>query len=398
MRASALLKHVERWSREGILSADQVERIKESVRTESRRRIFKLIQILFIIGAFWIVFGLIAVLRLIPVQFLRALWDALVVVLKPVGKFLSFLAHAVFTAAQAISPEHPTRVLSGTGCFLVWGLFFWLGSRIRKHSESQILKLALWQYPELRLGTVALVISYMAAAAGWGLWNFALYPARHYGVSVDQAFVFPVFLVLETIFFFVLAYGIRDQIALLFGIGALAQVVGMMTGYFTGMYSLSVQSPMVQVLTGGMLLFVGLWHEEKARGREEDLFFVFGRTYQWTGLLFVYLALWVMSIFGINFSNLVKYHGPQAAELWVANILFLGASLGSLVYGAIKDDRMYFNYGLTFFIIFSYTVFFSHIWATVGSAWASLLLGGLLIGTGYGLREFWIRGLLFRRK
>ena len=391
MRAGALFQHIDRWSKEGIISFEQVDKIRESVRLESRRRILKLIQIFFIVGAFWVVFGLIAVFRLLPLNFLRFLWDMVLAIFTP-------LSQAVFSLARFISPEHPGAVLGGAGSLLVWVLFFWLGMRVRKSSQEEILRLGSWQYPELRLGTTALVIGYLAAAAGWGLWNYALYPASHYGVLMDRVFIFPVFLILETAFFLVLAYTIRDQIALLFGIGALAQVVGMMTGYFTGMYFLSVQSPMVQVLTGGMLLFIGLWHEEKEHGREEALFFVFGRTYQWTGLLFVFLALWVMSILGMNFENFERYHGPQAAELWVANILFLGASLGSLWYGAFKDDRMYFNYGLTFLIIFSYTVFFSHLWSTVGSAVASLLLGGLLIGTGYGLRQLWMKGLLFRKK
>ncbi|MBF0122214.1 MAG: hypothetical protein HQL21_02250 [Candidatus Omnitrophica bacterium] len=391
MRAGALFQHIDRWSKEGIISSEQVDKIKESVRLESRRRILRFIQILFIMGAFWVVFGLIAVLRLIPFKILSFLLDVVLAVLKP-------LSQALFSAARVISPQHPGSVLAGFGCFLVAGLFFWLGIRLRKRSQVEILQLGSWHYPELRLGTTSLVISYIAAVAGWGLWNYTLYPAHSYGSHVDQAFIFPVFLILQTIFFLILAYVIHDQIALLFWIGSLAQVVGMMTGYFTGMYSLSVQSPMVQVLTGGMLLFIGLWHEEKARGQEKELLFVFGRTYQWTGLLFVYLALWVMSILGINFSNFEKYHGPQAVELWVANILFLGASLGSLGYGAFRDDKVYFNYGLTFLIIFSYTVFFSHVWSTVGSAWASLLLGGLLIGTGYGLRQLWMKGVLFRKK
>jgi hypothetical protein len=144
------------------------------------------------------------------------------------------------------------------------------------------------------------------------------------------------------------------------------------------------------------LVFVGLWHIEKIRSREDNFQFLFGRTYEWTGLLFIYLSLWIMSIWGFTFKE-HYWISPKASELWIANLLFIAASLFTLFYGAVKEDRMFFNFGLTFFIIDSYTLFFSHVWATVGSAVGSLLLGIMLIVTGYILRDLWLKGKIFKK-
>ena len=113
-------------------------------------------------------------------------------------------------------------------------------------------------------------------------------------------------------------------------------------------------------------------------------------------MLFGYLSLWIMSIWGISYHE--NYWAvPAAAELWIANLLFIAAALGALFYGATREDRMFFNFGLTFFIIESYTIFFSHIWETLGAAFGSLSLGALLIGTGYLLRHLWLQGRIFKK-
>jgi hypothetical protein len=103
-----------------------------------------------------------------------------------------------------------------------------------------------------------------------------------------------------------------------------------------------------------------------------------------------------MSVWGITFKERYWLE-PKAIELWIANILFIAATLVAMFYGAIKEDKMFFNFGLTFFIIESYTLFFSRIWATVGTAIGSLLLGTMLIATGYALRRLWLQGRIFKK-
>ena len=187
-------------------------------------------------------------------------------------------------------------------------------------------------------------------------------------------YAIPYFSFLAIVFFLYAAYRMKDQIALLFGIGFIGYANGFLASYCFASYVIGVQMPGIQALVGTLLVFVGLWHVEKIREKEDHYFYLFGRTYQWTGLLFIYFSLWIMSIWGMTYQD-TYWKSPSTVELWVANLLFLGASLGALFYGAWKEDRLYFNFGLTFFIIDTYTLFFSHVWATVGSAVGSLFLG-----------------------
>jgi hypothetical protein len=278
---------------------------------------------------------------------------------------------------------------------LGWGLFHWFGVRLRKRSDIKTTELTFLQEKELRLGTSSFTIGYILASCAWALFNQIIYPSNHYNYW-GRDLIFPLFSFVGMIFFLIIAYFMQDQIALLFGIGFLSHAIGVFTAYYFACYVIGVQLPFIQLIVGICLLFVGLWHIEKVRGREDNFKFMFGRTYEWTGLLFIYLALWIMSVWGITFKERYWLE-PKAIELWIANILFIAATLVAMFYGAIKEDKMFFNFGLTFFIIESYTLFFSRIWATVGTAIGSLLLGTMLIATGYALRRLWLQGRIFKK-
>jgi len=378
------MRYLKKWQSAGLIDEEQVKKIADYMKVEFHRQFLKLIRVLFIIGAFWVVFGLVATLRLINIEILLA-----------IGRFLYKLVIPIIALAKIISREHYRELLSGVSCLLGWGLFHWLGIRLRKRSKLNTTKLGFLQEKELRLGTSFFTVGYILASAAWQFFNYMIYPARPY-MYMGKEIIFPFFSFIGMIFFLVIAYFIRDQIALLFGIGFLAHTIGLFTTYFFACYVIGVQMPVIQLIVGILLVFVGLWHIERARSREENFQFLFGRTYEWTGLLFIYLSLWIMSIWGITYKE-HYWSAPTAGELWIANVLFIVVSLLALFYGAIKEDRMFFNFGLTFFIIETYTLFFSRIWATIGAAFGSLLLGIMLIATGYLLRHLWLKGRIFKK-
>ena len=384
MRFKNLMRYLKKWQSAGLIDEEQVKKIADYMKVEFHRQFLKLIRVLFIIGAFWVVFGLVATLRLINIEILLA-----------IGRFLYKLVIPIIALAKIISREHYRELLSGVSCLLGWGLFHWLGIRLRKRSKLNTTKLGFLQEKELRLGTSFFTVGYILASAAWQFFNYMIYPARPY-MYMGKEIIFPFFSFIGMIFFLVIAYFIRDQIALLFGIGFLAHTIGLFTTYFFACYVIGVQMPVIQLIVGILLVFVGLWHIERARSREENFQFLFGRTYEWTGLLFIYLSLWIMSIWGITYKE-HYWSAPTAGELWIANVLFIVVSLLALFYGAIKEDRMFFNFGLTFFIIETYTLFFSRIWATIGAAFGSLLLGIMLIATGYLLRHLWLKGRIFKK-
>ena len=385
MRYGKLKRYLKKWQDAGFISAEQTQQIAQYMRVESHRQFLKLVRVLFIMGAFWLLFGLVATLKLINVEILKA-----------IGRFLYKLVTPLITLAQRIFPEHYQVFLSGAVCLVVWGLLHWLAMRLRRRSDITLTRLGyLQEKKELRLGTSALTMGYILASVAWQCFNYVFSPTdlhSYWGREV----VVPWFSVVGLVFFFIIAYWMKDQIALLFGIGFLAQTVGLFTAYTFAAYWVSVSQPAIQLIVGCLLIFVGVWQIEKVKGREDQFQFLFGRTYEGTGLLFVYLSLWIMSIWGISYRE-NYWATPASIELWVANILFIAASIGALFYGAAKEDRIFFNFGLTFLIIESYTVFFSHIWETLGAAFGSLLLGTLLIGTGYLLRYLWLQGRILKK-
>lgn len=384
MRFKNLMCYLKKWQDAGLIDEGQVRRIANYMKVEFHRQFLKLIRVLFIIGAFWVIFGLVATLRLINIEILLA-----------IGRFFYKLVMPIITLAKLISPGHYQELLSGISCLLGWGLFHWFGIRLRKKSDLSTTELGFLQEKELRLGTSFFTMGYILASAAWQFFNYMIYPSTSYEYMGKEV-IFPFFSFIGMIFFFVIAYFMRHQIALLFGIGFLAHTIGLFTAYYFACYMIGVQMPVIQLIVGTLLVFVGLWHIEKVRGREVNFQFLFGRTYEWTGLLFIYLSLWIMSIWGITYKE-HYWAAPTAGELWIANVLFIVASLFALFYGAIKEDRMFFNFGLTFFIIETYTLFFSRIWNTIDVAFGSLLLGIMLIVTGYVLRHLWLKGYIFKK-
>ena len=379
MRYKNLMRYLVQWQKAGLIDKSNVEKISTHMKVEYRRQFLKLVRVLFIMGAFWVVFGLLATLRLININFLIA-----------IGDYFYFLATPFIKLAKFISPEHYRELLNGAGCLMGWGLFHWLGVKTRNRSDLECTKLGYLQAKELRLGTASFTIGYILASAAWQFFNYMSYPDKFYSY-MGKGVIFPFFSLVGFIFFIYIAYLMKDQIALLFSIGFLAHTVGLFTTYLFACYVIGVKMPVIQLIVGILLIFVGLWHIERVRGNEDDFQFSFGRIYQATGLLFIYLSLWIMSLWGMTFKE-NYWASPNVGELWVANLLFIAASLGAVFYGASKEDKMFFDFGLTFFIIESYTLFFSRIWQTTGAAFGSLLLGLMLIGTGYGLRSFWIKG------
>lgn len=384
MRFRRLMRYLKKWQQNGLINEEQVAKIADYMKIEFHRQFLRLIRVFFIIGAFWIFFGIVASLKLINIEILKA-----------IGRFLYNLVKPIIDLARLIFPEHYQEILGGIACLIGWGIFHWLGLRLRRRSDLKTTELGFLQEKEFRLGTASFTLGYILASCGWALFNQIIYPLDAYNYW-GKDIIFPLFSFIGMVFFFVIAYLLQDQIALLFGIGFLAHTIGLFTAYYFACYVLGVRLPAIQLIVGLLLIFVGLWHIEKVRGKETNFKFLFGRTYQWTGLLFVYLALWIMSIWGITLRQ-DYWVAPKAVELWIANILFIAASLGAMFYGAVKEDRMFFNFGLTFFIIESYTVFFSRIWETVGAALGSLIFGIMLIVTGYALRRLFLQGKIFKK-
>ncbi len=354
-----------------LISAEQQDKIFAFMKERRRGQLFRLVQWLFVLGAFWVVFGFLAFIKLLNLSFLKNVYYTLKALSEP---FIALMA-------KIFGPQYPFAICASAG-LAVWALAFWAGNRIRVRESIEDFKLGYFQESKLRMATVFFVVAYIAAGIAFSLFNrLLLTDGISYYRSAEK--IIPIFYMLAVPFFSYCAYRLKDQIALLFSIYFVALSLGTISGYGHACYYLAVSRPVMQTLVGVILLLVGYIHCLQGK---EDWKEHFGRTYSWTGLLMVFLALWVMSIWGITKPEGYRWV-VNSTELWLSNIAFIGASIGAMFYGARKEDSLFFNYGLTFMIIETFTIFFSHLWRSLGVAAGSLFLGCLIIGTGYLLRK-----------
>ena len=123
MRQRPLMRYLNQWQRAGLIEEAHVQKIAEYMKVERHRQWLRLIRILFIVGAFWLVFGFLATLRLLNLDILRA-----------IGRWLRQLVQPLVQLAQYLSPKHYGELLSGIGCLIGWALCHWLGLRLRRRS------------------------------------------------------------------------------------------------------------------------------------------------------------------------------------------------------------------------------------------------------------------------
>lgn len=112
-------------------------------------------------------------------------------------------------------------------------------------------------------------------------------------------------------------------------------------------------------------------------------------TYNWTGLLLLFLAFWIASFWGfeVDFDNFDIF----SFEIFFANVLFILAAIGAMFIGVKEENKLYFNYGLVFLIIETYTVIGSRLYDVLPVGIFSLILGGTMIGTVKILKKLYLK-------
>ena len=111
MRLGKLTRLLHLWVKEGLISDDQSVKIAEHMKAQRHLQMLKFIKVLFVLGAFWLVVGLIATIKLIDASILWAIWNLICDLFSPIVKL-----------AKWIAGERYGYLLAGLGCFLVWGL------------------------------------------------------------------------------------------------------------------------------------------------------------------------------------------------------------------------------------------------------------------------------------
>ena len=155
-----------------------------------------------------------------------------------------------------------------------------------------------------------------------------------------------------------------------FSLLSLGAWFGAETGYMSGWgaYYLGMSYPMRFVLFGGALTLGSLLMVARPRLAE-----LFGVT-RVVGLLYFFIALWIMSIFG-NYQGYSDWHRANPLALLQWSIYFAVAAGAAIYLGVKNDDGVLRGFGLTFLGINLYTKFFEYFWDGLHKALFFAILG-----------------------
>lgn len=178
----------------------------------------------------------------------------------------------------------------------------------------------------------------------------------------------------------------RSGLVWLFFLLSLGNWFGAETGYMSGWgaYWLGMNYPVRFIFFGGALLAL-CW---LLRGRLQARHLY--TTSKAMGLTYLFVALWIMSIFG-NY-DIDNWYGVTQASLLPWALLFAVAAVLCIYISLKTDDGMLRGFGLTFLAINLYTRYFEYFWDGMNKVVFFLLLAASLAVIGRYAERIWHAG------
>lgn len=237
------------------------------------------------------------------------------------------------------------------------GLIYWFGLRRRRLHPAKVFSNEAILF--LAVLTTAGAVYQLGRAMDDGSGHFSILLLLSFAVYAAIGFCFD------------------SNLVWLFALASLGGWMGTETGYESGWgaYYLGMNYPLRFVAFGTALTAAGL---VSAHSR---LFAPFSRSTLAMGLLYLFIALWIMSIFG-NYGDMDSWHAVKQYQLFQWSVLFGVAAAAAIYHGLRYDDAMTKGFGLTFFFINLYTRFFEYMWDSLHKA----IFFGLLA------LSFWLLG------
>ena len=205
------------------------------------------------------------------------------------------------------------------------------------------------------------------------------------GIALDTGSGhYSLLILLSTIVYGVLAVLIESNLTWIFALVSLGGWMGTETGYMSGWgaYYLGMNYPLRFVLFGGLLTACALALETHERA---------GRFFRSTlamGLLYLFIALWIMSIFG-NYGDMHHWSQVKQIELFHWSLLFGLVACGAIYHGLKYDNGMTKGFGLAFLFINLYTRFFELFWDSLHKAVFFAVLGASFWYLGSRAEAIW---------
>lgn len=160
-----------------------------------------------------------------------------------------------------------------------------------------------------------------------------------------------------------LAWRMQSKLIWLFALVSLGSWLGTETGYQTRWsdYFLGMNYPLRFVVFGSLLVAAC----QVLRNKKWFGYF-WEHTYI-VGLLYLFLSLWMLSIFG-NYGNLDAWYNIKQITFFYWGIISALVAGGFLLYGLKQRDSIAREFGITFLIIFIYTKYFEYFWDNINKA------------------------------
>ena len=189
---------------------------------------------------------------------------------------------------------------------------------------------------------------------------------------------------LATLFYVALSIQFKNALLWLFSIISFTVWLGVLTGVLTnwGPYFLGMNFPVRYILVGALLLLL-FW---KTKGLASwKGFYPISRFY---GLLLVFVALWVSSIFG-NSTNFEQWNQIAQWHFWPWAVLSTLAAAAAIYQGAKKNLLQLRSFGTLFLFLNIYTRCFEYFWEGIPKAVFFILMAVSFWLVGQRAERFW---------
>jgi len=194
------------------------------------------------------------------------------------------------------------------------------------------------------------------------------------GVAIDTGSArYSVLVLIASVLYALLGLWFPSTLVWVFGLASLGASMGTETGYMSGWgaYYLGMNYPLRFVIFGAVLTAIGLVGEHVSAPSDTSTFKArlhsMSPQTKMMGLLYLFIALWIMSIFG-NYGDMTKWEKVRQYELLHWSLLFGAAAIAAIWYGLKRDDGSLRGFGLTFLFINLYTRFFEYFWDSIHKA------------------------------
>ncbi len=208
------------------------------------------------------------------------------------------------------------------------------------------------------------------------------------GIALDTGSGhYSLLLLLSFLVYAILGVALESNLIWVFALASLGGWMGTETGYMSGWgaYYLGMNYPLRFVLFGAALTGCAMTLEHHVFGAR------FYRSTLVMGLLYLFTALWIMSIFG-NYGDMNEWERAKQIELFHWSLIFGGVAGWAIYYGLRHDNDITKGFGMTFLGINLYTRFFELFWNSLHKAIFFALLAASFWYIGSKAETIWNLG------